>query len=130
MNLEHESTSVPDNNSTGWFDALRLRYRSIFDKNTEQSISGDQTRFGQKVINSTILFVLLIAILMIFGIGLSWFNGDTQKDLDSDAKLPATKSASVEAPAASPHAPAQPAGPAGHAEVRQNSEPEKKTQGK
>jgi len=133
MDLEHESKSLgaktPDN-LPGFFGALRSRYYVFIENYRERANANERTRFGQKVINSAIFFVLLIAILIVFGIGLSWIAGSSQIDHANRENQPATKSAGDEAPAALPSAPAQPAGPAGHAEVRPQSAPEKKTDGK
>jgi hypothetical protein len=133
MNLEHESTSIRDktpDNSAGLFGALRIRYHVFIENYREPVYPGERARFGQKAINLAIFCALFIAILTVFGVGLSWFNGDSEKVDDSQVNPPVTKSASAEAPAASPSAPAQPAGPAGHAEVRPQSTSEKKTDGK
>src|SRR5262245_17209655 len=133
MNLEHESSSTgektPDN-LPGFFGALRSRYQVFIENYREPSSSGEGARLGQKAINFAIFCALFIAILTVFGIGLSWFNAGSQKVTGSQETPPATKSAGVEAPAASQSAPAQPAGPAGHAEVRAQSASEKKTDGK
>src|SRR5262245_27919162 len=115
MNLEHESMSVgektPDN-IPGFFGALRSRYHVFIENYREPSSPGERSRIGQKAINFAIFCLLFIAILTVFGVGLSWFNGGSQKVDDSQANPPATKSASAQAPAALPAAPVQPAGPA------------------
>jgi hypothetical protein len=128
MNLEHESTSISENTPDhlpGFFEALRSRYHVFIENYREPSSPGERTRFGQKAINFAIFCALFIAILTVFGVGLSWFNGGAQKGDDSQVNAPATKSASAEAPTPLPPAPAQPAGPAGHAEVRPQSASEK-----
>lgn len=133
MNLEHESMSTSEetpDNLPGFFGALRSRYHVFIENYREPSIPGERSRIGQKAINFAIFCLLFIAILTVFGVGLSWFNSGSQKVDGNQINQPATKSASAQTPAALPAAPAQPAGPAGHAEVRQQSEPGKKMDGK
>src|SRR5262245_7452945 len=106
MNLEQESTSISDrtpDNSTTWFGALNARLHSFFEGYGDQSDLNEQTRFGQRALNSFIFFVLLIAVLIFLGVGLSWLNGASQID-DSQVKLPASNTKSAEAPPAIPPA--------------------------
>ena len=133
MNPEHESSSFSDetpDQPTGLFGALRSRYQVFIENYREPANPGERAWFSQKAVNFLIFCALFVAILTVFGIGLSWFNGGSRKGDESQINTPATKSASAEAPAALPAAPAQPAGPAGHAEVRPQSSSEKKTDGK
>src|SRR5262245_34579364 len=109
MNLDHESMSTSDktpDNLPGFFGALRSRYHVFIENYREPSSPGDRSRIGQKAINFAIFCVLLIAILTVFGVGLSRFNGGSQKVDDSQVNPPATKSASAQAPAALSSAPA------------------------
>jgi len=133
MNLEHESTSISDktpDHLPGFFGALRSRYHVFIENYRDPSNPNERARPGQKAINFALFCALFIAILTVFGIGLSWFNGGPQRKDDSQVTAPATKSTKAEAPAALPSAPAHPAGPAGHAEVRPQSASEKKADGK
>jgi hypothetical protein len=133
MNLEHESTSISEktpDHLPGLFGALRTRYHVFIENYREPAYPGERARFGQKAINFAIFCALFIAILTVFGVGLSWFNAGSQTSDDTQVNPPDTKSASAEAPTPLPPAPAQPAGPAGHAELRPQSASEKKTDGK
>ena len=133
MNPEHESTSFNDETPvrpTGLFGVLRSRYQVFIENYRGPASQDERARFGHKAINSVIFFVLLIAILMVFGIGLSWVSGGSQKGDESQMTQPGAKAESADTPAPLPAAPAQPAGPAGHAEVKAQSAPEKKTDGK
>ena len=133
MKPEHESTSINDEateNSTGWLGALRSRYRSFTENYKEPEFPGDRAWLGRKVVNLVIFCALLIAILTVFGIGLDWFSGGSHKAADAQINQPASKSAPAETPSALPLTPAQPAGPAGHAEMKPQSAPPKKTDGK
>src|SRR5262245_43444432 len=119
MNLEHESMSTGEKTPETlpeFFAAFRPPYPVFIENYREPSIPEERSRIGQKAINFAIFCLLFIAILTVFGVGLSWFNGGSQKVDDSRVNPPATKSASAQAPEALPAAPAQPAGPAGHAE--------------
>jgi len=103
---------------------LRSRYHAFLEKRKEPASPSKSKRFGQGAVNFVIFCALLAAILTVCGIGLSWFGGGSQKGADAQS----SKSAVTETSASA--LPAQPAGPAGHAEVRSQSEANKKTDGK
>ncbi|MGE0131794.1 MAG: hypothetical protein AB7U82_27230 [Blastocatellales bacterium] len=117
MNQERISTPTKP------FGGLRSRYHAYLEKHKEPVSPARGARFGQGAINFVIFCSLLVAILTVFGIGLSWFGG-SRKVADAQS----SQSAGAEASASA--LPSQPAGPAGHAEVRSQSAPSKKTDGK
>ncbi len=126
MNQERISTSTGTLGRP--FNGLRSRYHAFLEKHKEPASPTRGARFGQGAINFVIFCALFVAILTVFGIGLSWFGGGPQKGAGDQLNPPADKSAMADTSAGMP--PAQPAGPAGHAEVRLQSAANKKADGK
>src|SRR5262245_57187143 len=155
MNPEPESTTIsqtgeaPDN-STRSLDTSRSRELTFLEEFKAPASQGEDARSGQRAFNFALYCALVVAVLTVFGIGLSRVGGGSQKGKDDhisqSANQPVSQSASQSATPLAPQsanksagaeastglAPtlAQPAGPAGHAEVRLQSEPGKKTDSK
>ena len=143
MNPERESTSISHTGgSTGnparSFGGIRSRYHAFLEKHKEPASPSKGARFGQGMLSFAIFSVLFVAILTVFGIGLSWFSGGSQKGKDDpltqsaaqSADQSSSKPADAEASAGLAPAQPQPAGPAGHAEVRSQSATKKDAGGK
>lgn len=106
------------------FAGLRSRYHAFLEKHKEPASPTKGARFGQGAINFVIFCALFVAILTVFGFGLSWYSGGSRRVNDAQSG----KAAGVEASASM--LPAQPAGPAGHADIRSQPADGKKTDGK
>src|SRR5262245_8544370 len=147
MNPEPESTPISqtgeaNDNSPGSLGSLPSRHLTFLEELKEPASPDENARLGQRAFNFVLYCALVVAILTVFGIGLSRVGGGSQKGKDvhysqsvsqpanQSAPQSANKSEGAEASPGLAPALAQPAGPAGHAEVRLQSEPGKKTDGK
>src|SRR5262245_50816417 len=131
--MKPEFTSIDDeahDNSTGWSGALGSRLRSLIEKYREPLSPGEGALSDRKAANFVIFCALFVAIIIVLGVGLLWFDGGSHKAADAQINQPASKSKAAETQTPPPLAPAQPAGPAGHAEVRPQSAPATKTDSK
>lgn len=123
--MNQERVSAPAN-TTRSFEGLRSRYHAFLEKRKLPRPPSGLAQFGQGLSNLAIFFGLFVAILTVFGLGLSWYSrADSQK---SEATSGKSADAGVSASAAP--TPSQPAGPAGHADVKPQSPSKKKTDGK
>lgn len=127
MKQERVSTSTnTTGNSTRSLESLRSRYHAFLEKRKSPKPPSRFARFGQGLLSFAIFFGLFVAILTVFGLGLSWYSrADSQK-----GEAASGKPAITEASASMLPAPSQPAGPAGHAEVKAEPATKKKTDGK
>jgi hypothetical protein len=123
MNQERVSTSTNFSKSLGGY---RARYKAFLEERKLPKPSGKVTRFGQGLISFAIFFALFVAILTVFGLGLSWLNraGSPQPGEVTQSSQPSVTGASAGM------LPSPPAQPAGHAEVKSQSATKKKTDGK
>ncbi len=123
MNQERVSTPVNTSGSPGGY---RSRYLAFLEKRKLPKSPSRLTRFGQWMLSFAIFFALFVAILTVFGFGLSWFSrgGNAQKGNAVQSSKPAITGASAGM------LPSPPAQPAGHAEVKSESAAKKKTDGK
>ncbi|MCG3161432.1 MAG: hypothetical protein JMDDDDMK_02615 [Acidobacteria bacterium] len=118
--MNQERISTPGRPLSG----LRSRYHAFLEKHKEPASPSKGARFGQGLRSFAIFSVLFVAILTVFGVGLSWFGADSKKNAGSQSDKAAMTETSASA------LPAQPAGPAGHADIRSQTADGKKTDGK
>ncbi len=122
--MNQERVSIPTD-STVSLGGYRSRYRAFLDQAKLPKPPSNLVRLGRGLLSFAIFITLFVAILTVFGLGLSWFSrGSLQK---SGAAKPGN---SPMAGASASMLPSPPAQPAGHAEVRPQSAAKKKTNGK
>ncbi len=110
MNQERVSASTNSSTSPG---GHRSHYQALLaERRLPESLSR-VSRFGQGLLDFTICFALFVAILTVFGQGLSWLDR-AERSRQGAAAQPGGSSI---AGASASMLPAPPAQPAGHAEL-------------
>ncbi len=123
MNQERTSTSNHSAKSlANLAGGYRARYRAFLEQNKLPHPTQGASPFGQGLVNLAIFFALFVAILTVFGLGISWLN--RPEPASAEQSMPSNQPPVTGASAGL--LPSPPAQPAGHAEVRPQPESGKK----
>src|SRR5262245_27355582 len=98
MNPEPESTPINDtgeapDDSTRSFESSLSRDHAFLDMLKEPESPGEDARFGHRAFNVALYCALVVALLTVFGIGLSRVRGGSQKGQNDHSRQSAYQAA-------------------------------------